>query len=365
MTPYLFVFGVLSAFAIANHVKQFRQMRLYFFILSALMLILFAGLRQAGVGADDMSYINAFLDSDKYIDILKLEYRYEISNFNMEHGLVILMALVSVFTDDAVIFFLIVAAISVGLNVYVISRFGSFVFLGILIYFTNMYFQKDLNQIRIGLASAVVFLSFFVLYKKKIIFHFSLLFIAILIHFSTLVAVSGYFMNKLRFNVYQSSLILVASVIISFFGLSMFLVSFLPQSGALYQKLSFYIEWSQHNYKIGLTDPVNLKNLLLVIFFIYFYKFFDLRFGWFNFMFNTLLFMTSLRLILSDFAILSARLSSVFSFVDFLLIPLMLLVVKQKMFGSMLIIVYVMMVFYLTLSNPKWSGGLPYSLSIL
>ena len=365
MTPYLFVFGVLSAFAIANHVKQFRQMRLYFFILSALMLILFAGLRQAGVGADDIGYINAFFDSDKYIDILNFEYSYEISNFNMEHGLVILMALVSVFTDDAVIFFLIVATISVGLNVYVITRFGSFVFLGILIYFTNMYFQKDLNQIRVGLASAVVFLSFFVLYKKRIIFHYSLLIIAILIHFSSLVAVSGYFLNKLRFNMNQSLLILVVSVFVSFFGLGMFLVSFLPQSGALYQKLSYYIEWSPFNYKIDLIDPVNLKNIFLVIFFIYFYKFFDLRFGWFNFMFNTLLFMTSLRLILSDFAILSARLSAVFSFVDFLLIPLMLLVVKQRIFGLVLVFIYILLVFYLTLSNPKWSSVFSYSLSIL
>jgi hypothetical protein len=155
MIPYLLVFGLLATFAVANHVKQFRQLRLFFFLISVILLIAFAGFREAGVGADDMAYVHKFLEAPDLTYWVTGEFQYTFAETWMEPAYIFLGALVRTFTDEYIFLFTAVAIFSVGLASYNYYRYTPFVFLTLVLFFVHTYLYRDINQIRTAVAAAI------------------------------------------------------------------------------------------------------------------------------------------------------------------------------------------------------------------
>lgn len=361
---YAFNFIAISIFSyLFDFSNRYLYLKKFLFFVCAFYLCLFAGLRGVGVGADDSAYVNFFESIENYIDLTVPEYSYKISDGNMEHGFAVIASVVSTFTDNHIYFFIVIAALSISINTYVINRLSKMIFISMAAYYVNMYFQKDLNQIRAGLASALVFLQFYYIFQKKLYSAAFAFLLAISIHFSAIVAFVLFFINR----PFPKSLCfsaLISSVVISFFGLSGFLLELLPAGNGLYEKIAIYINWDLYNYRISITDPVNLKNIFLSLCFMWLSRkaFYHPEY---YFVFNTFLFMTCARLALSDLAILSARLSAIFSFSEVLIIPLVILFIKNKIFCQAVIIAYLAAVLSLTLLDPKWSSLFFYHVSFL
>ncbi|NAW80289.1 hypothetical protein CAG60_15680, partial [Vibrio sp. V33_P6A3T137] len=115
MTAYLVVFGWLAFCSVAHNTKQLSYLKPFFFILSALLLIFFAGFREAGVGADDWNYVIKFLEVPDISYWFTGEFTYSFSETWMEPAYIALGAIIRLFTSNYTYLFLVVSLFSVGI----------------------------------------------------------------------------------------------------------------------------------------------------------------------------------------------------------------------------------------------------------
>lgn len=348
-------FSDVGSFLGGAGVLKVSKIRFLFLIVFSFLMILLAGFRPIDFGADDDTYYEAYLSASEYIDIYTLKYDYIVSYFNMEHGFVLYMYFLSLLDRSEFVLFFFTALISISINSFLIVRFSPFIFVSLLVYFSNVYFQKDLNQIRFGLASAIAFFTAYLFLVKKYSFGFILYFFGVLIHLGSAVSIISAIFSRVKLKPKLAIAVVFTCLFIGGNGWGMYFVSLIPSESFLGEKISYYIGSGAYHYQISFFDPVNLKNIFLVLFFSYFYRYFDGRFNFFYFFFNLLVFYSSFRFLFSDFAIVAARISALFSFVDFILVPMMMCVFRPAFIGWLIVVLYCSLFFLMTLINPKWS----------
>ncbi len=135
MIPYLVTFIVLSVLSFSQYVKELKRYKLIFLLLTVLYLILFAGLRNIGVGEDDGNYIRAFLNILDYYDPINGVFTYSMVELNMEYGYVVINSLIRYITDSYTVLFLVISILSVTINAYNYNKYSKYVFLVLLLYF--------------------------------------------------------------------------------------------------------------------------------------------------------------------------------------------------------------------------------------
>ncbi len=318
-------------------------------------MILLSGFRPMDFGADDDTYYEAFIGSSDYIDLWSLKYEYEISYFNMEHGFVLYMYFLKLFGSDQIVLFLSTALITIAINAKLILKFSPYALFSLLIYFSGVYFQKDLNQIRFGLVSALAFLSAYLFLSRRNALGVMIYLLGVFIHIGSALSIVSLLFSRVKLKPRFSILLLLFSVFLSGKGLASYLINLVPKGTVLGEKLAFYLNSKEYSYQISLVDPVNMKNIFLVAFFSYFYKFYSARFNYFYFFYNLLVFYACFRIVFSDFAIVAARIAALFSFVDFILIPMMVIILKPRLLGKILLFTYCCLIFSFILKNPNWS----------
>lgn len=362
MTPYLFVFGILSAFAIANHVKQFRQMRLYYFILSALMLILFAGLRQAGVGTDDLAYVMRFHEIPDISFWVTGEYVYSYSNaMQQEFGFTLLSSIVNYFTSDYRYLFLLIAFLSVGIASYNYYQYTPFVFLAFLLFFVHTYLYRDINQIRAAVAAAIALFLIQQFYYKQHIKIVLTICIASLFHVVSIILFLPYLLSFLKITRKRLVVGIVIAFMMALVGASNILIAAFPDIGFLTTKVINYAN-SHYAESVSLFDITNIKNLVLFLLLIYYWNFLKEKVKYFDVMMMFYFLAVSWRVAFSDLGILAARVATMFGVVEVVLVPAFVLLFRQKLIPTILIILYAFATLYLNLFVKE--GRNPYELSI-
>lgn len=166
----------------------------YFYLLSVVILIAFAGLRGIHTGVDDWMYRGSFTELTQKINTISLHNIIE--QFKYEPLTTFLMYVVSLFTNNPDIFMLCYAALSVFINAYTYKKFSPLFLISIAIYSSHLFINKEMNQIRFGLSSALFVLSvcFYSQGKYKYTLFFQVL--AILAHQT---AIAGCIIFLLKF----------------------------------------------------------------------------------------------------------------------------------------------------------------------
>ena len=183
-----------------------RNYQLFVFA-SALILILVSGFRY-DVGTDYMAYSRAYhsLADNVWAELISFK----------EPGLAIIAWISHFISSDYVMMFLIVAAITVGLNTRVISKHsGSFAF-GILLYLFIGSWHNSFNAVRQYLAAAILFAGHRYILDRKFIKYLIVVFIAMLTHTTALAMLPVYFMVGRRFTIKNAIIILLATVVLRF-----------------------------------------------------------------------------------------------------------------------------------------------------
>lgn len=348
MIPYLLIFGILSFFAIADHVKQFRQMRLYLFILSTLMLILFAGLRQAGVGADDWNYVNKFLVVPDFTYWLTGKFQYTFDETWMEPAYIFLGSTVRMFTDEYVFLFTTVAFFSVGLAAYNYYRYTPFVFLVLVLFFVHSYLYRDINQIRSAVAAAIGLFLISQIHNRdhfKAIITISLAGMFHMASFSLVIVYLLSFFKVTRKKLIYGYLVALALGVI---GVASFLLTILPNFGHATTKLVSYAN-SGYADSVSLFDITNIKNSFIFFILIYYWHYLVKKVRYFETMMLFYFLAVFWRIAFNDFGIFAARIATFFGIVEVILVPALLYLFKQKIFATFLILFYAFLILYLNL----------------
>ena len=140
----------------------FNKKNIYIYILSGVVLILFATFRSNMINIDTNTYINY------YKTVPSFKYLFEYNNYYFEKGYVFLNMLVSSIGLNYRFFLFITASLSISLIMTSIYKYTKYCFITLFIYFSNFYFLNELLIMRTGIAFSILFFAIrYLKYDKK------------------------------------------------------------------------------------------------------------------------------------------------------------------------------------------------------
>ncbi|HHG0471949.1 MULTISPECIES: EpsG family protein [Gammaproteobacteria] len=225
--------------------------------------------------------------------------------------------------------FLFFSIISIFITFKIIFKDSKLAFLSVLIYLSHAFLNKEMIQIRAGIASAIILFAISMQAKgenKKALF---LIIISSLFHTSALVALLPYticlvFKNEKQ--VRMAYILLFLSFVFYLSGGFELLISILQTLGLLSEKVTTYLGWKEYNYDLGILNPNTIKQLFLLVISIYFFnksKFYTTYFCYFYIGICWLIGFSSM-------AIIAARVSSILNVSELILIPTIIINTKKN-----------------------------------
>ncbi|NVZ68392.1 EpsG family protein [Pseudomonas costantinii] len=356
--PLYLVFGFLVIVAAWDTLGEHKLPQAVVSALMGIPLVLLATFRVAGVGNDDLAYLKMLHEIPSVLECSNVYCDYSYTTFNIEFGFFMLLSMLAALARNSYILFGVSSLAAVGLNVRSIRYFSPYFALGVLVYFTHFYLAKDLNAIRLGIASGLVFLAATYLHKKEYMMLALYLALAMAVHVSSvlfIIPVVLYLLKPTRALYLSLSVvfILLASFIDSKWLLGqMAFISFISE------KIDSYLTTEKYGYALPLFDMVNVKNLLLVTIGWVWSKKLELRYPTFNLVFCVFYCATFLRIVMGDFAILAGRGYASISMFEYALLPMIAVHLLGKNIGFVIFALYAFGTLYLNLnSNLGWTGG--------
>jgi hypothetical protein len=329
---YLLVILVLFFLLTVNSVgKKYSK---YSFLVLYVILVLIVGFRGPGVDHDYTSYLHAMLHDDTLI---------------LEPTFKFLSSLIYNYSLPYTTLFVVYAALGIGIKLIAINKFSEFQIIALLVYMSNFFLLHDINQIRTGVATAILLFAIPYLAQKKYLYYLAAVFVAYLFHFSSLLAVVLLFLTDKQINASKRilwGLIPLIGFLLHFAYIDVF--SFIPV-----REIQIKLEVYKSVEEAGLEGyaTVNLFNLYYLFkLFIYYFLLFNYKlivskqYPYFSLFFKIYAISIIVFPVLSSFTpILGYRSSELLGIIEVLLFPYLFLCFKSVMQTKIFVILYVVL----------------------
>ncbi|EOA5543953.1 EpsG family protein [Vibrio mimicus] len=302
----IFFLILLVTFFFAVIPKNESHTCVYLIILS-FFLVLFSGGRALGSSPDDLNYFYSL-----YYVYGEFEYLYYVLELiNIEY-----------FGSSIEVQFFVMALLSIFTLMLTLFRYKSIALWSLLIYMVHIYLYRDLIQIRAAVAYNIVLLGFIFLLERKSLYKF---FLAVILasgfHISSIIALVALFLRKIKLTV-KTYLILVfiafSISILGFKSVIVYIASLIPFLGVYLN--TYVLDEGGFSYSVGFLNPTILKSIIFSIILLSKKERVNLFFND-GLLINLYCFSVLILVSLNEFAVLSARAASLFSSVEILLIP--------------------------------------------
>lgn len=279
----------------------------FFIYIAMVMLILVAGLRNIGTGFDTFQY---------YYDYNSVAAGFDPIN-SKEKGFVFLERLIAALNLPVWCFFILIASLTICLIVFGYRKLTPYPGFALLYYYSRFYINRDLNQIRSSLASAILLFSIKYIYEKKLIKFLIVIFLATLIHSGACIALLLYPSYSLyeKINDKKKFVTYAAMIIASVF--SSFLLS--PYIGKLNgDRIDAYTQSKMYITGNGIKNPVILLQVILSLIALYIFlkKNSNVSQYFFSVTLFIYMFSTIVLIIFSQYYTLAGRTSTFFATVE-------------------------------------------------
>ncbi|ROM58245.1 hypothetical protein BK648_05705 [Pseudomonas poae] len=356
--PLYLVFGFLVIIAAFDVLSDRRLPSAVVSVLMGGPLILLATLRAAGVGSDDLAYLQMANEIPSLLNCQNIYCDYSYSTFNVEFGFFMFLSLLAVIGKNSFVLFGFSSLFAVVLNIRSIRYFSPYFALGVLVYFAHFYLAKELNAIRLGIASGLLFLAAMYLHKQrymKLAFYFVA---ATLVHVSSVFFIIPLALYKMKpkrvLYLFVSVVLVLMAMLVDFKAVLRHAALF----GFVGEKIELYLNADMYSYALPLFDMVNIKNLLIILFSLVCWRKLEARYPTFNLVFCMFYCAAFLRIVLGDFAILAGRGYASISMFEYVLIPMIAVHLLGRKLGFLAVCLYALGTLYLNLStNSGWTGG--------
>lgn len=319
-----FIFSIPSAFTS----KCTKEVRILFYFIAISFIPLFAIL--VGLNsdrADYTNYLNYFIEAPK-LDGNNLIYSFTHSHYEL--GYSFFQSCIKTVIDSPTVYFILICFISLDYRKKFYKKTCDKEDLMILFFsfLAHEFLRKDCIQIRNGIASAMVLLGIFYLYRgKKKLFIFNIL-LACSFHMAAIVALPLIILEtKYSSRIYNFyKVIFFLALLISLFLPLRKILTMLSAFGIIPAKLNIYLMWADYLVPMKFTNPFLLKQVAIVMFILVRRKKAiqdDKTF----FFFQAYVICTVYYLVFRDLEILAARFGSLFYGVE---TPLLLCLIKQS-----------------------------------
>ncbi|MUK26516.1 EpsG family protein [Aliivibrio fischeri] len=314
------------------------------FIFFIVILILLSGFRSQGVGIDDGSYNEIFLS------IPSFNYDYTSNFTSLEIGFINLIRTLKLFDFNIHVLFFLCAVLSLCSLSYSVRKMSPLFFLSLLLFYSHDYWYRDVNQIRAAVAYGFLLVSLYFYCNKNVFYFLFFIFLASLFHYSSLFFLLVFFERYINTRK-QHFLLLFISVIVSFLSVNIFSLIFNNlQSGYLHEKI-FKYAMNDGDSNVFALDIWRPKNIKLILVFILGYIFWDelIKSKYFKTLFSVFTFGLCVIVLLKSAGVIAARLGSMFTVVDIILIPIIIssVILSKRKFSLFIVFVLISIVFFI------------------
>ncbi|MFZ8831103.1 MAG: EpsG family protein [Thermodesulfobacteriaceae bacterium] len=324
----------------SNHIGFLSN---FMFWTTALILILIAGLRPIGLDRDSIAYANA-IQSYKDVNLVALEPAFWVIKWFND----------IFFNGNVRTFFLIYAILGVSIKFLAIKRLSKLPWLSVGAYLSSYFILHEMTQIRVGVAAGLFLLSIPDIHSRNFRKFIIKALLAISFHYSAIIMLPLYFLHPKKLNI-AYFLLPIVGLISVYVDLSKPLLSNLANLAPnfLAYKINIYLTLLE----LGEHSEINIVNfhytsLLLLTYF-----------GFFLYIINKIkndydvLFLKIFALSLfsfyffSDVPVFAYRISQFLNVAAVIFVPNFILYFKQKELIFLLVILFLLLTFYKSLSS--------------
>ena len=348
-TILFFFFFIFSIYVTLNYRRDAGLVLLFWF---CALFAVWAGFRDVHAWSDTVGYSTVF---EFHTPVLSSFFSTPQTSLYDERGFFFLSALIRSFTNNHVIYFFIIAALSLFFLGGGISKYGRLPLLALCVYIARFMFGRHFIQIRAGLAIAILFWGIQYFTQKNWRKSALIILIAYMFHHSALLAVPVYLMNYLPIKKWH----VVAAI-----ALSVLAVLTIPgvieanvKESSEDINIAAYADNSGTYFKnekgLGLRNPVVYYQVAILFAFTFAEERLKKLTAHYYTLRNGYLFSTVLLIVLGMYRILSGRTSTVFATYEILMVPLLIYNMnkKNRFLGYIGIILIYMIIFYLDNKN--------------
>ena len=324
LTLLIIICAVILFFAVFEDYIE-EKYKWFSFILIAICLMMYAGLRPVGFDRDSHNYYINFIHSD--------------TTEQMEPAFLLISSICYHIVQDVHSLFLVFATIGVSLVFISIKRLTPLKFLPILVYMMNLYPLHELTQIRAGVASGLFLFSLIYISEGKKIFAFVCILLACFFHISALVLFPILFLSNKPFSwKWRLALNAAVPVCVVFYYLDIDFITLIPISF-----ISEKIELYKHVNDFGDIEKARLMSpfpLIKIFFFVYLTYFADTIKEYVS---STYLLIKVLGISIvayfafASFPIMSMRLSELYGIVEIVTFPCLIFTISPKIVGRLFV----------------------------
>lgn len=273
MAPYWYVSGFLLVMSLVELLlkkdERTNHLLTYLLCIATVTLIVFGGIRGLGTGMDDYQYRNFFEDFIRRIQVNG--FFNTVAFFRYEPLIFAIATLTSLISHNASTFLFVFSILAVGTNAIFFKKMSPYPVMALALYSAHIFINKDMNQIRFGLSSALFLGVIWALYLRRYWLATGFFILSFLSHNTAVMVVTLIPFLVMRERRWWPIAIIVLSIPASKVGGMGFVSVIAGHLGALGERAANY---NNDNSAAATTGSVfsvsNLKNVALVFIFVYF-----------------------------------------------------------------------------------------------
>lgn len=262
MVSYLFIIFTSMFSTFFDVFSEFKKSRKTVFYFLILLISIFIGFRSNL--PDYTNYVNFYLK-------LPTNFMQAIKISNFDFLFIIFSVFLKLLYNNIYFYFFIIAFITIYLTFNAYKKLSNYYLISIYLYISSILLFLPMVQIRNALALGIIMNSIKYISTKEKGKYFSLIILASFFHWSSIVFIPVYYLNKIKFKTKMNILLLILfPIIISLIGSNIthileYLVNIIPFEKTKY-KILFYLNSLRYSaVKSGFSPRLLSSSIILFI----------------------------------------------------------------------------------------------------
>lgn len=272
MAPYWYISGFLLVISILEILlkkdERTTHFVTYLLCVAAATLVVFGGIRGLGTGMDDHQYLTFFDAFNERIRVNGLADT--IAYFRYEPLIFALAFVCRLISENAHVFLFIFCLLAVSVNAVFFKKMSPYPILALALYSAHIFINKDMNQIRFGLSSALFLGVIWNIYQKRYWLALAFTVISFFSHNTAVMVVTIIPFLFIRDSRWWPLAIIVLSIPASKVGGTSFISLISSHLGSLGERAEGYNGEASNAGEGSIFSVSNLKNIMLVGIFVWF-----------------------------------------------------------------------------------------------
>lgn len=272
MAPYWYLSGFVLLLALVEILlkkdERTTHILTYLLCIATVTLIIFAGIRGLGTGMDDYQYRSFFADFVRRIEVNG--FANTVAFFRYEPLIFAIAWITSLFSHNASVFLFVFSILAVSTNAIFFKKMSPYPVLALALYSAHIFINKDVNQIRFGLSSALFLGVIWTIYLKQYWWAFAFFILSFLSHNTAVMVVTIIPFLFIRESRWWPVAIIMFSVPLSVVGGTGFIALIAGHLGSMGERAAGYSNEASNAGDGSVVSVSNLKNIMLVFIFVYF-----------------------------------------------------------------------------------------------